>query len=175
MDLTRLLWNKRESVLRRWFDLIVETYPGLSQIFLKKKSPIGNPVGVNINRSLAGLYDDLLDAGASERTLSYLDEVIRIRAVQEFTPSQATDAIFLLKKAIREETAKEVNDAGGLRQLMDLELKIDELARMAFDLHSRCREQLYEMRVDEVKRRVSGLLRRHNLKVDLPGSCPGPE
>jgi hypothetical protein len=31
------------------------------------------------------------------------------------------------------------------------------------------------MRVDEVKRRVSGLLRRHNLQVDYPDQGPGSE
>jgi hypothetical protein len=104
-----------------------------------------------------------------------MDEIMRIRAVQEFEPSQATAIIFMLKNAIRKELASELKDADLLRELLDLELKIDSLARMAFDLHSRCREQLYEMRVDEVKRRVSGLLRRHNLIVEPPGEVPGPE
>lgn len=176
MDLTRLLWQKKDAVLARWFDMIVGTYPTMSRIFLKKNSPIGNPAGVNTTRALGGLYADLLEEdGVTEKTPIYMDEVMRIRAVQEFKPSEATAVIFMLKNAIREELSSELKDVAMLRDLMDLELKIDSLARMAFDLHSRCREQLYEMRVDEVKRRVSGLLRRHNLKVDYPEDTPGTE
>lgn len=173
--MTRLLWQKKDEVLKRWFDLIVETYPVMSRIFLKKNSPIGNPAGVNMSRALGGLYADLLDKGVTERTEVYMDEIIRIRAVQEFKPSQATAVIFMLKEAIRKELAPELNDVDLLRELMDLELKIDSLARMAFDMHSKCREQLYEMRVEEVKRRVSGLLRKHDLKVDYPDWNPGSE
>jgi hypothetical protein len=175
MDLTRLLWQKKDAVLNRWFDLIVETYPALSRIFLKKNSPIGNPAGVNMAHALGGLYADLLDQGTTDKTEVYIDEIIRIRAVQEFKPSDATAVIFMLKNAIRQELASELNSVDMLLELLDLELKIDTLARLAFDMHSGCREQLFQMRVDEVKRRVSGLLRRHNLKVDYPDQGPGPE
>lgn len=168
MDLTRLLWQKKDAVLNRWFDLVTETYPALSRIFLKKNSPIGNPAGVNMSRALGGLYADLLDQGTTDKTEVYMDEIIRIRAVQDFKPSDATAVIFMLKNAIRQELASELDNVGLLRELMDLELKIDTLARLAFDMHAGCREQLFQMRVDEVKRRVSGLLRRHNLKVDYP-------
>jgi hypothetical protein len=173
MDLTRLLWQKKDAVLNRWFDMIVGTYPTMSRIFLKKNSPIGNPAGVNTSRALGGLYAELLEENFSDMTPVYLDEVMRIRAVQEFKPSEATAVIFMLKQAIRDELSSELKDVDILRELMVLELKIDSLARIAFDLHSRCREQLYEMRVDEVKRRVSGLLRKYGLKVDDPGDVPG--
>lgn len=175
MSLNRLLWQKKDAVLKRWFELIVETYPALSRIFLKKNSPIGNPVGVNMSRALGGLYADLLGEGVTERTEIYVDEIIRIRAVQEFEPSRATAVIFMLKNAIRRELAAELDNVDLLRELMDLELKIDSMARMAFDLHSKCREQLYIMRVEEVKRQVSGLLRRYDLQVDYPGGSPGLE
>jgi len=175
MDLTRLLWQKKDAVLNRWFDLITGTYPALSRIFLKKNSPIGNPAGVNMAHALGGLYADLLEQGTTDKTEVYIDEIIRIRAVQEFKPSEATGVIFLLKNAVRDELGSELNSVDGLRELLELELKIDALARMAFDQHLGCREQLYEMRVDEVKRRVSGLLRRHNLQVDYPDQGPGSE
>jgi len=38
--------------------------------------------------------------------------------------------------------------------------RIDELALLAFDLYTKCREQMHEARVNEAKRRVFALERR---------------
>jgi hypothetical protein len=44
---------------------------------------------------------------------------------------------------------------------MDLEDRIDEMALLAFDVFMRCREQLYEVRANEARRRLSILERAH--------------
>jgi hypothetical protein len=54
------------------------------------------------------------------------------------------------------------------RELAELDGEIDRLALVAFDVYARCREILFNIRVDEVKRHVSGLLRRLNRNNDPP-------
>ena len=45
-------------------------------------------------------------------------------------------------------------------ELEDFEDVIDGVALLGFDIYSRRRERLCEIRVEEVKKRVSGLMRK---------------
>lgn len=64
-----------------------------------------------------------------------LDAIIRIRAVQDLTPSQAVEFLFLLKPIMRE-LAPEQDQV----RLAD---RIDRLALMAFDKYMQCRRRSY--------------------------------
>ena len=51
-------------------------------------------------------------------------------------------------------------------ELMELESHIDGLALLGFDVYTKRREKLTEIRVNEVKNRVSALLRRTGVNKD---------
>jgi hypothetical protein len=89
-----------------------------------------------------------------------LDGIVRIRAVQDFTAGQAVAFIFLLKRVIREELKGEVRVQPGGDGLAAVEERIDEMALLAFDLFMKCRERIYEIRVNEAKRRLGLWLKR---------------
>jgi hypothetical protein len=97
--------------------------------------------------------------------LASLDEVIRVWAVQDFTPSQAMAFVFIWKKIIREELAQELKDPGLAEACLELESRIDGLALLGFDVYMKRREKLYEIRVDEVKKRIGGLLRSKGIDL----------
>jgi hypothetical protein len=97
----------------------------------------------------------------AEKVCSALEEIVKIRSIQDFTPAQALSFVFSLKQVIREELKGEL-DAARLAELVQFEAQIDQLALFAFDVYVKCRERLYEIRVSEVKRSVSGLMRRLN-------------
>lgn len=172
MSLFDTLAARRETVLDRWFDAIVNTYPGLSSVFLHKKHPFGNPVGVGISAALTGVYDELLAPCLGDGVAAQVESIMRIRSVQDFTPAQAAAVFFLLKPVVHETCAGELA-ADGLAEYLVLESRIDALALMAFEAHSRFREQVFEMRIADFKQRFSGLLRRHNIVCELPGAGPG--
>jgi len=172
MSLFDTLAARRETVLDRWFESIVKTYPGLSAVFLHKKHPFGNPVGVGISTALGDLYGELLAPRLGDGAAARVEDIIRIRAVQDFTPAQAAAVFFLLKPVVHEVCAAELT-AGGLNDYLVLESRIDALALMAFEAHSRCREQIFEMRIADFKQRFSGLLRRYNIVCEPPGAGPG--
>ena len=103
MELDDLLSGEKAAILTRWFDLILAGYPSDSQRFLKKqKNPFANPVGTTIQRAMEALYEELLKGKGPERLSTFLDHMIRIRAVQDFSPTQAIEFIFQLKEVIRE-------------------------------------------------------------------------
>ncbi len=155
------LTRKRSSIVKKWFELILETYPEDTSKFLKKeKDPFANPVRHTILEGIEGVYDELLKEGESPEVLNdFLDKVIRIRSVQDFSPSQALSFVFSLKDVIRKVLGKKIGENDIHDQLLILETRIDALALRAFDVYMGCREEMYELRVNEVKRMREQALR----------------
>jgi hypothetical protein len=146
--------RKRPRIVEKWFDRILDTYPEDTSKFLRKeKDPFANPVRSTILQGIEGVYDEILKDRESPETLNdFLDKVIRIRAVQDFSPSQALAFVFSLKAVIREVLDKEIRENHLHDQLLLLESRVDGLALRAFDVYVGCREEVYELRVNEVKR-----------------------
>jgi hypothetical protein len=167
MQLSTLLSQKKAAILGRWLAMIYESYPPETAIFLRKeKNRFDNPAGYRIAQGLEGLYGALLQEMERDQVLTCLDEIIRIRALQNFTPSQALAFIFLLKVVIREELAEEIRKENLAAEILDLESRIDGLALLGFDVYTQRREKIYEIKADEAKRRVSGLMRKTGLSED---------
>lgn len=161
MDIEDLLRQRRPSVLRRWAKMIVETYPAETARFLQDSgNRFANPVAHTISSTTEALYDGLCQRKSLDVVCEQLDPLIRIRAIQDFSPSEAVGFLFFLKKAIRHELKDEVEQYQMAAQLLSFESRIDELALLAFDLYMKCREQLYELRAAEVKRQARSLLKR---------------
>ncbi|SKA63032.1 RsbRD N-terminal domain-containing protein [Desulfobaculum bizertense] len=173
MTLAELLTSRRDEILDRWFDLVVKTYPGLSSIFLKKDNPWGNPVGVHLHSAITGIYDELLKDEADDKLPAYIDEIVRIRAVQEYSPSEATAIILLVKHVVREQIKKQAKEENVppsfelIQELWDFESHVDTVTLIAFDMYTKCREKLFEIRLQDSKQRFSGLLRRAGLVCDF--------
>ena len=168
MTVTELLGRKKSAILDRWFNLVVEAYPADTQRFLKKqKSRFGNPVAQEISQGIEGVFDQLVKGAEGEAISPFLDRIVRVRAVQELTPAQALEFIFGLKRVIREELAGSLAGGPFPAELVEVEARIDRLALLAFNLYTGCKEQIFQLRVDEVKNRVGALLRRAKLVCDL--------
>jgi len=174
-QVTRLLKQEQNAILNRWLRLILETYnPESASRLLKEKNQFSNPVGHTLRQGLEGVYAELSGELRPDKMRSYLDMIIRIRAVQEFSPARAVAFVFLLKNIIREESKKEAwTNLISQEDLVEFEQKVDEMALLAFNVYSDCRERLYELRVNEVKNRSFRLLQRANLLAEIPESERG--
>jgi hypothetical protein len=164
MQLTTHLTAKKSAILGRWLTMIYESYPPETAIFLRKeKNHFDNPMGYRISEGLEGLYTALIQDMEKDKLLNYLDEIIRIRALQNFSPSQALAFIFFLKNVIRQELADEIRKENLGTEVLELESCIDGLALLGFDVYTKRREKLAEIKADEAKRRISGLMRKAGL------------
>lgn len=169
MNLETILTRKGPKILSRWLELVLETYPSDAQRFLKKqKDPFANPVGTTIKREAENIYKELFRGMDPEKLSLSLDGIIRIRAVQDFTASEAISFLFLLKNIIREEAGKEIREQQLLDEWMIFESRFDEVALLAFDVYMKCREKIYEIRANETKNQVSRLLLKAGLTCDIP-------
>lgn len=153
MKLNELLSEKRSAVLNRWYEAILNTYPPDTAKFLKgQKNPFLNPVGSTTFKSMEILFDYLTKNEGNDKVSRSLDDIVRIRAVQEFTPSQCLRFIFFLKEAVREELKSELTDGRLLHEQHIFELKVDELSLLAFDIYMQCREKINDLKVRELQR-----------------------
>jgi hypothetical protein len=169
-----LLSQHKDRVLKRWSDFVIQSYPADARQFLtSQKNRFANPVGASIYEGLAGLYeglakgDDLQPQGIAEA----LDRVVRIRAVQEFSPSQALGFIFFLKQAVRETLHQQLTDMAALEELATWESRIDRVALLAFDLYMQCSKTIFDIRCNEVKDSTARLWERICRKYGAPEAC----
>ena len=111
MKLEEILKQKAPAVVKTWIRMTLDTYPKNAKRFLnEQKDPFANPVGHTLSQEMENIYLELLKGLNPETVSSFLDYMIKIRAVQDFSPSQAVTFIFFLKKAIREELKKEIQE-----------------------------------------------------------------
>lgn len=169
MALKSLLEKKKPVIMQKWFDAIMNTYPVDTSGFLKtQKDPFANPVGFTITQGIDKVFTALLQENETTALQPFLTDIIRMRAVQNFTPSQSVNFIFLLKKIIREELGKALENHQISKELTVFELKIDELALSSFDIYLECREKIYELKNMELKNMTYRLLKKANLVYELP-------
>lgn len=163
MTFENVLSKKRSAILKNWFQVAIDSYPEQTAQFLKKeKDPFANPVGRTIREGLSGILDQLLAPGEVTEATPFLDDIIRVRAIQDFSPSQALVFIFQLKQVIGEILAPEMDQSELSKQLLAFAPRIDRLALLAFDIFTGCRAQLHAIRIKETEQRASKFFERAN-------------
>jgi hypothetical protein len=149
MNIETLLAQKKKAIVGKWIDRVLDSY-GAPDFFKKQKDPFANPIGSTISSGLQNLFSILAEERDLEEAAKPLEEIVKIRAVQDFSPSSAISFIYIFKNIVREELAGEKNREEVLGILAGLDAKIDRIALMAFDLYMDCRERLHQIRVNEV-------------------------
>lgn len=164
MALVDLLSHKKSQILDRWREAVFDNYAPETARFLKsQKDRFANPIAYQLTRGLTGILEGFLQEAEPDLVLAQLDEVLRLKAIQDASPSRALAFIFVLKTIIRQELAQELQNPDAAVELTDLESRLDGLALLGFDVFMQRREKIYDLKVSEMKRKVSALLRRHGL------------
>ncbi|MEW6235065.1 MAG: RsbRD N-terminal domain-containing protein [Candidatus Omnitrophota bacterium] len=178
MKLLLLLASKKKRILEKWFERIVNCYPSDANHFLtKERDRFNNPIGFTLREGIGKILDALLQESEPDAPEESLGDIVRLMAVQDFTPSQAVEFLFLLKEILWEEDEeKDRRD-----EWRELESRIDRMALLAFDGYMKCREAIYEIKANQVKNRTLKLLERSHLvsvwaeENEDCGSCSAPD
>jgi hypothetical protein len=159
-----ILKQKKAVIVKNWFDLATQTYaPDTAEFLKSRKDQFANPVGGTMRSSLKELLNQLIRSMDPETINTHLDPIIRIRAVQNFTPTQATAFIFSLKEILREILTKELRDSSFALEYIAFESKIDRLGLMAFDIYMQCREKIFRISANETRNRTFRAFERAGL------------
>lgn len=149
--LDSLLHEKREEILAKWENSVLASYaPDAKRIFMAQQNQFANPIGHKTRAGLAELYDVLRDSGDHEVLTPNLLELIKVKAVQKISPSEAISFIFTLRDLVRRELGKEgVTEV--YKEWLAFEARIEAAALAMFDMYVNSREQLYQVRINEFK------------------------
>jgi hypothetical protein len=158
--LGEVLAASRSRILATWLARTLDTYPEHASHFLaREKDPFRNPVGHALQQTLPALFDELVGESNPARLADLLDAILQIRAVQDFTPSQAVGFLLLLKTAARESLEDQARPSEEV--LSALDARMDALMLLAFDLFMKHRERIYTLRLNEAKRMLAHAERTH--------------
>lgn len=150
--LKEVLVTKKQEIVGAWIGTLLESYPTDSLSFLKsQKNRFANPIGYTISCCAEKVFDELTGSCDSAKIKTLLTDMIKMRAVQEFLPSQAIGFIFDLKRVIRDQVGKEIEGKEDYDCLTKLESQVDAIALIAFDLYMESREKLFHIRLDELR------------------------
>jgi len=172
-----LIEENKSEIIKNWFKATIQTYaPDTAQFYKGQKDQFANPVGNITAKGVEFLLDQLLNDFEPDAVKTYLDPIIRIRAVQDFTPSQATAFILLLKKVLRDRFSNKLQDAAMVTELLAFESKIDQLCLMAFDIYMACKEKVYQISANDMRSQALKAFKRAGLIADelpQPGKVKG--
>jgi hypothetical protein len=164
-----LIEKKKDEISQKWFEATLQTYaPDTAQFFKAQKDRFANPVGNITSQGISFLLDQLLHDFDPDAIRAHLDSIIRIRAIQDFTPSQATGFILLLKKVLRDHLSEELRDAAAVTEWFAFESKIDQLSLIAFDIYMTCKEKIYHIAANETRNQAFRALERAGLIAETP-------
>ena len=161
-DLTDALKQKKDEIVGRWFEAVLNTYHEDARGPMRRtEAQFTNPVGYNFREGLDGLFDAVLQGMLPDTITGFLNAIVRIRAVQDFSPSQSLSFIFQLKTILREAAGPELSaDAKAAEEYVRLDGVIDDLALFAFDLYMECREKIYAIKAQEARDMTFRLLQK---------------
>jgi hypothetical protein len=157
--LYEVLKLKRSSVIRNWTNQIFETYASETSSFLtRNKNQFSNPVGFTITENAGKIVDEIINGRDYASIKILLIDIIKIRAVQDFTPSEAVGFIPQFKYVLKDELADELSDERVFDEYLDLCKFIDRVTLIGFDIYTELRERIYRIRVNELKNRTAGVV-----------------
>ncbi len=160
-----LLRDRTDTIVGRWVEATLSSYsPDAAAIFQKQQDPFSNPIGDSVRKGTRGIFQAILDGMDPEDLRSHLDEIVRVRAVQDMLPSQALAFVYSLRSIIREVIPELEADPRFRREVAELDEKIDRVALTAFDVYAERREEVSQLRINDVKRQVAWVFEKMNQK-----------
>ncbi len=161
MDLKKALDQKTESFIAKWFQATIDTYPSQTAKVLGNSSDrFANPVVALTQDSIGDTFRLLLTDFTPESLEKALDPIIRMRAVQVFSPAEAVGFVFVLKD-IGESLLDEYEEVREFNKL------VDKVALAAFNKYMKCREEVFLLKAVESKRRIHMAFERAGLVAEL--------
>ena len=163
MKIIDILSRYKRNIAGEWLRQTMGAYPaeGL-KILQKNEDQFANPLFYLISEGIEKLFEELLKGAETKEVTSILEQVVKIKAVQDFDPSQSLEFIFFLKDIIRERLKKDLPNEDFSGELYIIERRIDKIALIAFDIYMKSRERLFEIQAQEVKNQTYMLIRQAN-------------
>ncbi len=160
MELCSLLEKKKPIILKNWVAAILGTYPDDVGAFFKDEMDMfANPVGHTIMTNAENILEGLISGEDAHTQSVYIERIIRIRAVQNFTTVQAVSFINSLKTAIIDQLESEISRRNLRDEWDELQVTVDSLAPLALGIYAKTQERIEHIRRKEIENNEKFLMR----------------
>ncbi len=160
MDLKQTLKKNKDLFVKKWFQATIDTYPlQTAKILGKDSNRFDNPVGAVTHETIEDVFNLILKDFNQEILEKALDPIIRIRAVQSFSASEAVSFVFALKKI-----GENILDNTLMREFDKI---VDQMALASFNTLMKCKEEIFLLKATESKRRIHRAFERAGLVAEL--------
>lgn len=156
-----ILWPHKEAMTSRWTNIVHGTYPFDTIGFLRTGTDrFANPVGYRTEEAAKALMGVVFSTEPDVDVLRpALEEIIRVRAIQDFPPEGAVGVFYALKDIVRDVVRESGRMAEVMPALLAFESRVDAVVLLAFGVYARCRETLHMMKVKEFQRKHAQIFR----------------
>jgi RsbRD-like negative regulator of sigma factor len=163
MNLDNLTKSHTKEIIDEWFRSIIETYPDEAvKYFLKDSNKFGNPVGYNISVEINIVFEQLIEFEDNDKLLKAIENLMRIRAVQDMQAAQAAGIFTPLKKVMQK--ILEVDSGKNVQEYIEMCSRIDYATSLAFNSYVAMVRKIYEIKSNEIKNVFGKAVDRVNRK-----------
>lgn len=150
--LQQILEQNKDTIIEDWAAQTFNTYePEMVRFLHKEKNQFANPVRNTILTSTEKIYDAILNDVEFNTNYPGLEDIIKLRTVQDFSPSEALSFLFILRNIIRMKLQQSEQVSDSVKEINEFEGKMDKLTALAFDIYTNCRNKIYEIRLKEIR------------------------
>lgn len=141
---------RRPALVDQWVERTLATYPPeATRLMAAEADPFRNPAGHALRKNLAVLFDAAILSDDWDAAKRALGEIVRLRAVQDFSADQAVGFIPMLRPIVEQACGP----------VIDIGARIDRLTKLALGMYEECRSRMEEIRANELRRRTWNLTR----------------
>ena len=156
MSLHEVLADRRSALVGQWVDRTLATYPpATARLMAAEADPFRNPAGHTLRENLGVLFDAAILSDDRDAATRALGEIMRLRAVQDFTAAQAIGFIAMLKPIVRATVRRTLLPA----EESAVNVRIDRLTETALGIYADCCRRMQKIRANELERRTWALTR----------------
>ena len=138
----------------------MESFPKQSRYLIANDADrFANPMGFTLNDGIK----EILSALVGEKTLDEIEpalgQLIKLRAIQDNREGNQLSFLYALKKIVRTQCKAYSKGFTAVRELLELEDRIDLIILRAQEIYVLSREKILELQVNEIKNKTYSLRR----------------
>ncbi len=153
--------KNEEKILSLWLNEFLKHH-GLDTVAVSRTvdDRFLNPAGHIIKAATSSLFKAIMgEEIEQEKILRDMRELLRLQAIQQLSPAQALFPLVAVKEHIYDIVNSLLTTKEAFVQYKEITGRLDTLMLMAFDIFTQDKEDLYRIRIKEVKNAQSQILR----------------
>lgn len=164
MRLIEKIESNSEFILELWFEKLISVFPETSLKYIRKHNEqFTNPIGFNLFNNLQVLLDCFLkNDNKSDNFLTSLEEVIKLRLIQDISPFEKAN----IYKPLREIILNKFSPALNKEELIEIYDYFQKFEETSFNKYLEIQELIFDIKKEEIRNRYGKILDRINKRYE---------